>query len=219
MRRLIRSIAAAALLVVLLWVLVAGPAAAASVPRDGSWQAIDEWYGDVGAAVAVMTVVRAVAVALGGWLLVACTLQALVSLPLLQVGRPLVDLLTPRHLQRLLHGAAGVSLAAAMAVPAPGQALPVEPPPDVAVMRVLDDESPTPTAAAPTAAAPTVVVQAGDSFWSIAEGHLRHLGVSTADAEVVQYWERLVAANVDELVDAGNPDLLYPGQALELPPV
>jgi nucleoid-associated protein YgaU len=35
----------------------------------------------------------------------------------------------------------------------------------------------------------------------------------------LDYWHRLIAANGDRLVDAGNPDLLYPGQVLVLPPL
>lgn len=70
----------------------------------------------------------------------------------------------------------------------------------------------------PSQAALEYTVKRHDSFWSIAEAHLQHLGGSPTDREVVRYWERLVAVNVGRLVDPANPDLLYAGQVLELPP-
>jgi hypothetical protein len=39
------------------------------------------------------------------------------------------------------------------------------------------------------------------------------------DAEVATYWRTLIAQNMDQLVDPGNPDLLFPGQELTLPNV
>ncbi|PLS75238.1 MAG: hypothetical protein CYG61_08380, partial [Actinobacteria bacterium] len=39
-----------------------------------------------------------------------------------------------------------------------------------------------------------------------------------SDAEVDAYWRRLVDANRAILRDPANPDLLYPGQVLTVPP-
>lgn len=65
-------------------------------------------------------------------------------------------------------------------------------------------------------------VASGDSFWSIAEETLRdQLTSSTnevSDEQIAQYWQMLIAANQDRLVDPGNPDLILPGQQLHLPP-
>jgi hypothetical protein len=61
-------------------------------------------------------------------------------------------------------------------------------------------------------------VSAGEHFWSIATQVLSdHLARPPATEEVGDYWRRLVAANADRLVDAGDPDLLYPGQQLRVP--
>jgi len=67
----------------------------------------------------------------------------------------------------------------------------------------------------------TWVVTAGESFWSIAEESLQDAwGRSEiTDEEVVSYWQPLIAANEDRLVDPGNPDLILPGQELVLPAV
>lgn len=69
----------------------------------------------------------------------------------------------------------------------------------------------------PTAAPGAVVVQDGDSFWTIAEAQLVRLGRPTDDRGLTRHWRDVVAANRHRLVDPTNPDLLYPGQVLELP--
>jgi nucleoid-associated protein YgaU len=73
---------------------------------------------------------------------------------------------------------------------------------------------------APAAAAPTTwTVARGDHFWHIAEqARGRQLGRAPTEREVDAYWRLLVAANRDRLVDPANPDLLFAGQELTLPP-
>jgi nucleoid-associated protein YgaU len=79
-------------------------------------------------------------------------------------------------------------------------------PPRPAVLRTLDEPD-------------TWRVEAGDSFWSIATEVVADArGRPPTDAEVAPYWADLVEANRDRLV-TGDPDLVYPGQDLRLPPV
>jgi hypothetical protein len=76
-----------------------------------------------------------------------------------------------------------------------------------------------PSATAPVPEAGRWTVARGDHFWHIAEATVeRHLGRAPRLAEVDAYWRRLVAANRDRLVDRDNPDLLFAGQELVLPP-
>lgn len=69
--------------------------------------------------------------------------------------------------------------------------------------------------------AASYVVQPGDNLWKIAERHLTRLtGRSEPDvatAEVGRYWARLVDHNRGRL-RSGDPDLIYPGEHLTLPP-
>lgn len=58
------------------------------------------------------------------------------------------------------------------------------------------------------------VVQPGDHFWSIAEQVVAERGLDTS---VATYWNALVEANRQILIDPDNPDLLHPGQVLRLP--
>lgn len=63
-------------------------------------------------------------------------------------------------------------------------------------------------------------VAEGDNFWSIAESTLEaETGGPVSDAEIHGYWLELIDANVDQLVEPGNPDLILPGQVLDVPPV
>ena len=67
---------------------------------------------------------------------------------------------------------------------------------------------------------PTWRVGAGDSFWSIAEAILeRHLGRRPVPAEIGPYWAALVATNADRLPVPGQPDLLFVGDVILVPPV
>lgn len=86
-----------------------------------------------------------------------------------------------------------------------------------ATMRMIgepNEAAPDAEAEAERPAASSHVVQAGDHLWAIAETHLAdHLGRAPTDAEVVPYWQGVIAANPQ----VTNPDLIYPGQTLVVP--
>lgn len=67
------------------------------------------------------------------------------------------------------------------------------------------------------AAAHTVV--AGDHLWGIAEARLRAAWErEPTEAETAAYWREVIAANRARLV-SGDPDLVFPGEVIELPEV
>lgn len=210
-------------------------------PPVDSWAALTRWYDQAPPEVAAVAVLRPVAQALAGWLLVASVLQALVALPGLgSVGR-LADLISPRALQRLGHGLAGLSLTAGLAAVAPGAGTPAafartvatastpgdhdsdraEDEQGTASIRLVGDAAPTTalTESSPPSRSREVTVEPGDSFWSIAADELAARGgAPPSERLIVPYWRRLIEQNRRELVDPGNPDLLYPGQVVTLPP-
>lgn len=107
--------------------------------------------------------------------------------------------------------------AVAMPLPDPGfRALPdprwvpsaptVRPQPNVSVL----SRAPAAPASEPAA----VVVQRGDTLWSIAA---HHLGAAASDAEIAKAWPAWFAANRDVLGE--DPDLILPGQVLRAPRV
>jgi hypothetical protein len=65
------------------------------------------------------------------------------------------------------------------------------------------------------------VVQ-GDNLWTIARNHLAEVrgrpAVELSDRQIAAYWVTLVDANLGGL-RSGDPDLIYPGEVVELPPV
>lgn len=64
-------------------------------------------------------------------------------------------------------------------------------------------------------------VAAGESLWTIAKDHLYETrgGADTPTLrEVAAYWLRVVEANRDRLASS-DPDLIYPGETIVLPPV
>lgn len=205
-----------------------------------SWGALSRWYDDVGPELAIVSLLAAIAVVLAGWLVLAAALQVLASRPALHLLRPVADRISPRSLQRLGHSLAGLSLTAGLAAPVGGAGIPPgswsaattvlatdeEPPPTVdgdgaagtATMRLVDDGRPSPAAEEP--ARDEVTLVPGDSFWSVAVAELTDArGRAPRDRDVVPYWRQLIDANRPILVDPANPDLLYPGQVVVLPPL
>jgi hypothetical protein len=62
-------------------------------------------------------------------------------------------------------------------------------------------------------------VKAGESFWTIATSVLQsRLGHAPTNAEIAPFWQALIDANQAQLPHPGNPDLLYVGNTLVIPP-
>lgn len=59
------------------------------------------------------------------------------------------------------------------------------------------------------------VVAAGDSLWAIAERRLQAEGRAASVDEIAGYWRAIYAANAGLV--GPDPDLIHPGQVLELP--
>ncbi len=66
--------------------------------------------------------------------------------------------------------------------------------------------------------AETHEVVSGENLWSIARDQLAQTAEgSPSDGEIAAYWIELIAANHPDLA-SGDPDLIYPGEVLVLPP-
>lgn len=59
----------------------------------------------------------------------------------------------------------------------------------------------------------TVVVEKGDHLWRISA---RHLGEEATNDDIAPYWLEVIDVNVPHL-RSGDPDLIYPGEVIELP--
>jgi nucleoid-associated protein YgaU len=80
--------------------------------------------------------------------------------------------------------------------------------PPATALSVAPTAPPVPATPLPAPSA-THRIEPGEHLWSIAAGHA---------ADVAPYWRRLVELNRPHL-RSGDPDLLYPGETIELPPV
>lgn len=59
----------------------------------------------------------------------------------------------------------------------------------------------------------TVVVERGDHLWKISA---RHLGENSPESEIGPYWREVIEVNLPRL-RSGDPDLIFPGEVVELP--
>ena len=69
-----------------------------------------------------------------------------------------------------------------------------------------------------SAAPESVVVEPGDHLWKISASQLEEvLGRPAELEEIDPYWRVVIETNRD-LLSSGDPDLIYPGEVITLPP-
>jgi nucleoid-associated protein YgaU len=131
-----------------------------------------------------------------------------------------------------------VAIAAAASAPAPPPptavrdgrtdgltSLPAESPPATTTTR------PAPTGPAvatppnpgiPPPSSTTVVVSSGDNLWEISASHLAAASararIEVPDGEIAPYWALVCETNRPTL-QSGDPNLIFPGEVVRLPPV
>ena len=66
----------------------------------------------------------------------------------------------------------------------------------------------------------TVTVRRGDHMWSLSEDHLQRVTgrADLGEHQIARYWVRVINENRWR-IRSGNPDLIYPGETLVLPPI
>ncbi|MEX2533327.1 MAG: LysM domain-containing protein [Nitriliruptoraceae bacterium] len=180
----------------------------------------------------LVTAVFVLALLTGAYLLVIVLLTVLTATFRSHVLPRLLSRFAPGRLSRLIAGAlllSGVSPTAANSAIEPQSNLSLFP---LELATGLDDDvqalidrlgwsSQGPTDEMLYAVSSYTVVT-GDSFWRIAERHVQAAAEQAVSVVTVRtvatYWLALIEANLDVLVEAGNPNLLHVGQVLELPP-
>ena len=63
--------------------------------------------------------------------------------------------------------------------------------------------------------AASVEVVEGDHLWKISA---RHLGSDASNEQIAPYWGEVVSVNTPKLL-SGDPDLIYPGEIVEMPAI
>lgn len=218
---------------------------ALSAPPLASVAELTAWADDRGPAASAVSLVRLLAEATAWYVLGLSALHGLAGTLRSPTGARVADAVSLPAARRLVHAGLGVGLVAATTVAPAGadtaergtaRMVPVlvpaaaaataTPGPDrgTATMRPVPAPArPTVTAAPPVIPSPvppsTWRVGPGDSFWTIATEVLADAwGRPPGDREIDPYWRALVERNRPRLVDPDDPDLLHPGQVLELPP-
>ena len=120
--------------------------------------------------------------------------------------------LVPRRL-RLAAAAVVVLVAGAGTLRIPASA--TTPPPAVRLGTVDESASGRPDHPDPRPPTERYIVEPGDSLWRIARSVLTADGSTAGSAEVGVYWRAIYAANRHVIGD--DPNLIHPGQELELP--
>jgi hypothetical protein len=202
--------------------VLARPQRAALAPPPLSPDGWMAWASDRTPLEAATAVLRIGALAAAGYLL-AVTLLGLAAV-LLRRRRVVVGL--ARWSPPVVRWCLGAWLAGALAAgPAAAGA---SPPP---TMVLLPDEDPAPPpapvppapeepAVVPAPSVPTTTLGPGDHLWSVAARTLATAwGRPPADREVAPYWRLLVELNRSSLPNPADPDLVFPGDVVRLPPV
>ena len=168
------------------------------------------WLRTAPAEEVIAAIARVIGLATAYWVLGSTLLYTAARLTRRARLVRLAGRVTAAPLRRLVDGVVASALVVGLMSPPAfaGDLLPVElaepppPPPSIAT------EIPT---GGPWA---EVVVAPGDNLWRISARHLADLG---DDRPVGPYWRRVVEANRPHL-RSGDPDLIYPGEEIRLPP-
>ena len=202
---------------------------------------LDAWLAQHDPAELLFSVVLAAVIAITSWLAIVTVATVLVELADIERGRRFLAKVTPALVLRVARTSAAFGVAVVPSTTVPVFAPAPSPGADVAardaqppVMEWLPDNEPS-TLVTPGsgARAPdpgvksddagmtrTRVLVPGDHLWGVADETLQAAwGRQPTDGEVTPYWVRLIKHNRSKLADPNNPDLVFPGQVIELPPV
>jgi nucleoid-associated protein YgaU len=196
-------------------------------PEGLSRAQVDTWLRDEGAVRASFALARAGGLGLAAYMALLAALALVAALSGAAVAARIVLRVALPSLRPVVAPIAAITLTVTTAVPAFAQGRD-QPTPVMQLVASPDSNPPmmrlvpvvAPAAAAPVSLPTTThTVAPGDTFWSIAEDVVRGDARSTSDDDVVSYWRALIDVNRDRLRVPGEPDLIFPGQVFELPPL
>jgi hypothetical protein len=174
---------------------------------------------------AAAAVLRLVGLLAAGYLLAVTAIGLVAALLRRRRTVAVVARLSPPVVRWLL----GVGLAGALAAGPAGAAagppptmvlLPDDEPPPPTTTTILPATPPPPAPLAPDGPVTTVTLGPGDHLWSVAARTLAAAwGRAPSEREVAPYWRLVVERNRALLPNPGDPDLVFPGEVVHLPPV
>lgn len=206
------------------------------------WADLPGWMADATLEEGVAAAARMVGLAAAYWLTGSTLIYLAASLTRIPVLIRAAGSVTLPLARRLVDGVVISTLAAStMAVPLVAVSLPDERSmPVIPPQYVLDPTAP-PGPSAPPQPAPwhppapmaplatsrpgvaasmfEVVVRQGDNLWTLAARRLEQAAARTpSEDEIRAYWRTVIDANAGR-IRSGDPDLIYPGEVIVLPPI
>lgn len=202
------------------------------------WMAVDwsdplTWLATTDIEVALAALARLAGIALLAW--IALTTVVYAAARLAGVAGGSIEWLSIGPFRRAIDALLAGCLALGSMAPAAAQVEPGPEPAPVATSQetvdpryipvpagsppAAEDADPPKPAEAAGAGEARVVVERGDHLWKLAEERLEEAwGRSPSDAEIAPYWRQVIEAN-RERIRSGDPDLIFPGEEIVLPPV
>lgn len=183
-----------------------------------AWSDLGGWLQRTDPTTAVAAFGRTAALAIVAWVALTTLAYALMRL----AGARPVSWLSIGPLRRAVDAVLAGTLVVASMAPAAAtdQVSPSYVP--VPAGQVSTESEAQPAIASPATARAVeseVIVSPGDSMWTLAETHLAATwGRPPTDAETAPYWVDVVEANRSR-IRSGDPDLIFPGETIMLPPV
>src|SRR5262249_8897990 len=183
-----------------------------------------------------------VAAALAAWLTVTTVIYMSARVVPSLRGLRVLDRFAAPFVRRAVDGALACSLGALVTMHVPAAALAptstpsTTPPATISVtpdgdIVVAPAQPPEPVAPTPPSRTPAPApvsphpraehhhIKPGENLWRVAAARLAQVrGRAPRDAEVLPYWRRVIDANRASL-RSGDPNLVYPGELVDLPPV
>jgi hypothetical protein len=165
---------------------------------------------------AVAAVLRLAATGCAWWLVATTGLYVVARLARIPGLLSTLEWTTPRAVRRVIDRALALSVIASLTGGTAAFAGGAPPIPVPVISAPSPEPLPIPTAI-PPAPPDRQTVQWGDNLWTIAAGHLADTGVVRSNSQIAPYWRALVQDNRASL-RSGNPDLIFPGESVVLPP-
>ena len=189
------------------------------------------WLTTVPAEDAAAGVARAAATVAAWWLLATTGAYLLARLSPLPTAARTLRWCTPAAVRRVVDRAVvlslGVMLAGGSAALAATLPPPVPIPLPVPVPAPTAAPAPEPSAQPPPGptqrargsedAAEIHLIRSGECLWTIAADRLQRDGAAAPSDRIARYW-RAVVAEARPRLRSGNPDLIFPGESVPLPP-
>ncbi len=204
--------------------VVALTALGARPPFAGPRHGLDPWLRASLPADVLVAGLRWVALAGAWWLLAGTLLYVAAALTRVPEAVRAVRWAALPAVRRAVDAALVVSLVTGSALaPGPGHAAtPPDDPPPTSAVRDGHADGPSVPASTPGPADTSAVVAPGDNLWELsarryaaATGRPR---AEVGDGEVAPYWRAVCDQNRPTLA-SGDPNLIYPGERVVLPPV